>query len=546
MQNFLGSASLSGTLSSFHAGPTGGHFAADKLFEQVRLRFWWPKMLVQIEQYCKGCPQCGSRNQPVPAPRATLGRLAASEPLEVVALDILSGLPTTAAGHKHLLVVVDHYSRWVECYPLKTQEASEVAKVFVREFVSRFGCPQRIHSDQGGCFVGEVMTITCQLLGIDKSRTTAFHPQSDGICERVNRTVLSMFSKFLEENQHDAWDESLPLLLLGLRSQLHRSLGVSPYCLLFGREPRLPKQLEIVGPIRGRTRSISEYLDELRTNLSALHKLVLEKSAKSHARNKQVYEKKINEFSYSPGSKIYLHRAVVPKGQYYKFLRPWKKGVVVGQVGPLNYRIRLDGAKSTLLVHHNRLKPRADEVGISSVPDVPVSVAGDSERQIQVATEGQHAVGVVGDLVSGEAQCSGLSDSGRSADSITVPVEPPAPIATLLSPFALAFIPRSARSAGGVSVDGGGQPAAESVVIDSGGSGSVPIPTPDRPAAESAVLDIVENRNSPVPTPRRSPVHSAAESAVLDVVESRNSPVPTLRRSVRATRGCPPQRLIEE
>ena len=93
-------------------------------------------MSVDIEKFCKSCRQCGERNKPVPAPRASLGQLPASASMEVVALDILSGLPVTSQGHKHLLVVIDHFSRFVECIPLKTQEATEVAQAFVRECVS--------------------------------------------------------------------------------------------------------------------------------------------------------------------------------------------------------------------------------------------------------------------------------------------------------------------------------------------------------------------------------------------------------------------------
>ena len=103
LQFVLPKSLTTGALASLHSGPTGGHFAADKLFEQTRLRFWWPRMFSEIEDFCKRCPQCGSRNAPIPTPRASLGEISASEPLEMVGLDILSSLPETASGHKHIL-----------------------------------------------------------------------------------------------------------------------------------------------------------------------------------------------------------------------------------------------------------------------------------------------------------------------------------------------------------------------------------------------------------------------------------------------------------
>ncbi|XP_043196727.1 protein NYNRIN-like [Amphibalanus amphitrite] len=363
-------------------------------------------MFTEIESFCKKCPQCGSRNAPIPAPRASLGELSATEPLEVVGLDILSSLPETPSGHKNLLVVVDHFSRWVEAYPLKSQEAAEVATVFVREFVSRFGCPRRIHSDRGANFTGEVLKKTCELLGIAQSKTTAFHPMSNSIVERTNRTLINMFAKFLEQHEHAEWDRNLPLLLLGLRAQVHRSLGVSPYCVMFGREPRLPIQLELDTPLKGRTRPITDYLDELRSNLQALHRLAFDSARLSHRRNKAVYDRKINDFKFAPGDRVYLHKGVVPKGSYYKFLRPWKPAVVIAKVGDMNYRIRLDGAKATLLVHHNRLKPRARQD-----PDQPRSgVATDPATDPVHPTGGRGRVGDWSREVVGESQWNGHAD----------------------------------------------------------------------------------------------------------------------------------------
>ena len=427
LQFVLPRSLIDGTLASLHCGPAGGHFAADKLFEQVRLRFWWPKMRPMIDDFCKRCSQCGSRNAPIPAPRASLGEISSSEPLDVVGLDILSSLPETASGHKHILLVVDHFFRWVEAYPLKTQESTEVASVFVNEFVSRFGCPKRVHSDRGGCFVGEVMRITCEMLGIDQSKTTSFHLQANSIVERTNRTLLSMFAKFLENHQHAEWDRNLPLLLLGLRSQVHRSLGVSPYCVLFGREPRLPVQLELGEPARGRTRSITEHLDELRSNLRSLHSVALEKSRESHQKNKRIYDCKIHDYNFMPGDKVYLHKGVVPRGAYYKFLRPWKPAVVVDKVGELNYRIRAFGAKSTLLVHHNRLKPRVNDDAAVPRQSGPVSVDRGSRSDYAV----RETVGG-----SADGGLRGFQWNGRQSTPAEpmIPVEQPEPTHSFLIP----------------------------------------------------------------------------------------------------------------
>lgn len=350
---------VDGVLLSMHSGPTGGHFASDKLLAQLRVRFWWPKMVPSVSQYCARCERCSEHSPPIPAPRASLGELAASEPFEVVGIDILCGLPRTPDGNKHLLVIVDHFSRWCEAYPLKDMTAASVAEVFVKEFVSRYGVPSRLHSDQGGCFMSELLAKTCKLLGVARSTISSYHPMGNSVVERMNRTILSMLAKYLESNAHATWDRHLPLLMLGYRSQIHRSLRYSPYEVLFGRRARLPADVALNAPKPSQNRSVEEYLDELRESLKAIHHDALAASHRSHSRNQSYYEQKLNEFKYQPGQVVRLHRAAVPRGEYYKFTRPYKKAKILAQVGPLNYRVRVTGKSRPVIVHHNRLSPCA-------------------------------------------------------------------------------------------------------------------------------------------------------------------------------------------
>ena len=109
--------------------------------------------------------------------------------MERIALDFMGPFPETKAGNRHLLVVMDYFTMWPEAYALLNQEAGTVASVLVNEFTSRYGVPAEIHSDQGRHFESAMFTEMCQLLGIHKTRTTALHPQSDGVVERYNQTL---------------------------------------------------------------------------------------------------------------------------------------------------------------------------------------------------------------------------------------------------------------------------------------------------------------------------------------------------------------------
>ena len=264
----------------------------------------------------------------MPRPRAVMAELYADEPFELICIDFLSGLPTTDRGNKHLLVVCDAFTRWCEAYPLPDMKATTVASTLVNEFFASFGCPRRLHSDGAANFTGAILAETCRLLGIEKSKISSYHPEGNAKVERLMRTILDMLAKYLNDS-HTEWDVHLPLLMLGYRAQIHSSLGYSPYYLMFARESKLPAEVNIDAPAATSSRSVAEFVDGLCANLQQAHRFAISASDRRHARNKKAYESKLNETWFNVGDPVYLHKAVVPAGQYYKFLRPWKAATVV-------------------------------------------------------------------------------------------------------------------------------------------------------------------------------------------------------------------------
>ncbi|PIK53794.1 Retrovirus-related Pol polyprotein from transposon [Apostichopus japonicus] len=137
------------------------------------------------------------------------------------------------------MVVADYFTKWVEAFPLKDQSAETVADTLVTDFVSRFGVPKQIHTDQGRNFESNLFKELCQLLGVDKTRTTPYHPQSDGMVERFNRTLEEMLAKVVDSDQKN-WDKCIPLVMMAYRSSIHESTGHSPAEMMLGREIPLP------------------------------------------------------------------------------------------------------------------------------------------------------------------------------------------------------------------------------------------------------------------------------------------------------------------
>ncbi len=123
--------------------------------------------------------------------------------MERIALDIFGPLPTTKQGIKYILTVTNYFTRWVETYSLPYQEASTIAKALVDNWICCYGAPDAIHTDQEKNFESRLFAEACLLLGIHKTRTTPYHPQSDRLVERFHRTLKTMLSVHMERVPED-------------------------------------------------------------------------------------------------------------------------------------------------------------------------------------------------------------------------------------------------------------------------------------------------------------------------------------------------------
>ncbi|KRX68115.1 Retrovirus-related Pol polyprotein from transposon 17.6 [Trichinella sp. T6] len=151
-----------------------------------------------VNAWCDRCKACARRKTPPIVNRAPMESIVVGNPMEIVAVDILGPVPRSKNGNSYIMVVTNYFTRWVEAYALPNQQAETVARKLVQQFVCRFGTPIKLLSDQGTQFQGRLVTELCKLLGIEKIRTTAYHPQCDGMVERFNRTLAMMLRRAME------------------------------------------------------------------------------------------------------------------------------------------------------------------------------------------------------------------------------------------------------------------------------------------------------------------------------------------------------------
>ena len=345
-------------LEQLHNAPSGSHLGVSKTVEKVRRRFYWPGQRRDIERWCAACESCATRKALPTKPRAAMQADLPSGPFERVAMDILGPLPITTRGNKYILVVGDYFTKWVESFPLASIEAEKVAEVFVHQFVCRFGTPNILHTDQGRNFDSALVKAMCKLLGIKKTRTTAYYPQSDGLIERFNRTLLNLLSIAAREDTCN-WDSYIPLLMFAYRTSVQESTGCTPYQLVFGREVRLPIDVMFGLPPHYPPTEINKYAMGLRLRLDRAYRQFREYMGLQQRRQKVHYDKLCNGKPFKIGDMVWLHCPAVPRGKSPKLHCYWQGPYIIHKVlSDILYQIQhRNNKRKSMVVHFNRLKP---------------------------------------------------------------------------------------------------------------------------------------------------------------------------------------------
>ena len=203
--------------------------------------FWWPGMTRDLRNHIKICGRC--RKYEAAPPVVPMKPLACSGPGELLHVDftlIEKTVPLKEDPVIHnVLVLQDHFSKYVVAYVVKDQIACTATKTLRNGYFRLFSAPAYLVSDQGKAFMDHVITHLCELYGVQKLRTLPYHAQANGQVEHMNQTIICMIGK-LEEDKKACWSKHLPELLLAYNATRSAVMGYSPYYLLFGRRPRIP------------------------------------------------------------------------------------------------------------------------------------------------------------------------------------------------------------------------------------------------------------------------------------------------------------------
>lgn len=341
-------------LYSNHNEPLAGHLGFSRTFEKIRNRYYWDGMQNDIEKYIKGCEDCQSRKpQTSLKPAGFLNPIRTGSPFEMVGIDLLGPLHRTKSGKNTIVVATDYATRYALTRALPNAKAEHVAKFLVEEVICKHGCPKYILSDRGKVFQSDLVTELLKNMGTESTFTTAYHPQCNGLTERLNKTIADMLSLYTNTAQND-WDEYLPHVTMAYNTAKQESTQETPFKLVYGREPVLPTEAQLLQPIN------NDDIIKMRNRIIDIRQNATLRLHTQQDKTKERYDKKHREVSFKVGDKIKLRTPLRQVGKsdklQPKYFGPYE---VLEKISPVNYVVKNIHGKRKIVdkVHVSRMFP---------------------------------------------------------------------------------------------------------------------------------------------------------------------------------------------
>ena len=351
-----------------HRGLNGGHLGVRRAKAQLQKRFFWPGWANDVRLAKHQCDQCARHQRPAARHQGRMQPFLSGEPWERLGIDITGPHPTSSKGNRFILTVIDHFTKWVELFPMRNQEAATVAKLVFDKIICVHGCPIQILSDRGKNFESQLFQELCKLLQIDKVRTTAYQPATNGQIERFHATMHRMIAKWVDRD-HRNWDDTLPAVAFAYRSSVNEVTGFTPYFLMYGREARIPADL-VYGDVREPEPDTDDFVTERCNRFRSAFEAAREHLGAAAKRRKRHYDLRARPQAFPVGSQVWCLNPRPHKGRFRKWQSPYLGPFEVNrQLGPVTYEIRRGQHAQPWTVHVDKLKACTDPLSRNAASD---------------------------------------------------------------------------------------------------------------------------------------------------------------------------------
>ena len=340
-----------------HEPPFAGHFERKRTMSMLRQFCWWPRMQEIVNRVVDNCPICQVNASKRSKDQGPLRPITASYPWEVVTIDFVCGFtPSVRSKHTACCVVCDRFTRMVHLESCKDHiTTKEAVGLVLKMIVSRHGCPRIILSDKGTTFDSMLWREVWQMLGTRISIATTHHPQTNGLTERLNRTLIALIRKYTQMYP-TRWAEFLPIFEFAYNRSVHSTTGVQPFVADTGHLPLIPAQL-LTTPrhlLEPDDITLHAHVQEIKRVLVTTHQLLKQHEQQTWDQVKSRVDQTRGSHEYQPGDEVLLYwvpfRAFSEghKKHHTRYVGPYKvKRVVQPDV------LELEGLPGRMPTHIN-------------------------------------------------------------------------------------------------------------------------------------------------------------------------------------------------
>ena len=370
-------------LSVLHDTNFTGHRGAFKMYENALKKIWWNNMYKDIQNYVSSCTLCMETNTGH-LPNIPLNPLDIPDgPFHTIHVDLLK-FHTSSKGYNYILVIIDSFSKFVITKAIRHKTAKSVIKVIYEEFILKFGICKNLSiiSDNGNEFINSWSKALYKLLGVKSIKTSVYKPSSNGLVERMNRTIIGILRKFVKDYPNK-WSQNLGHVTYVINTSVSESTGYTPYSLVYGVEPtdildlclpdrpdNIPKNLE---------NAYKYWFD----NLTLIRRLARENNIRAKQNQKIQYDKHTRPHGLKVGDKVFVKVQGLRENEDIK-LRQQFKGVykIDYFLSPTNVMLcDVTGKQMSRSVYINNLKKYKDRKMYSTSEDQPGRLEDSDEAQ---------------------------------------------------------------------------------------------------------------------------------------------------------------------
>jgi len=331
------------------------HLGIQKCLTILKRRFYWPRMEETVNLVVNSCEACSREKNKCSRDKAPLSGTITGQPFERVAIDLTGPFNMTAHGNKYTLGIIDHFSKFCSLIPIKDTSAKTVAQALLDHWISFFGAPIEIISDNGTSFKNLLKSHLCKMMGIKEVFSPPYYPQANGLVERLFGTSKAMMKLVARDHKCD-WDESLSMVNLALRNSVNKATGYTPFEILFAKRARLPVDWQFPEMLSMEDTNVSDYILSIRSLLRQIENNVRKNLAIELKRQADYYNKNTLERKLDVGDQVLVRET--RNGEHetckkYKFHGPF---VIQKKLGEWTYELLDVDSGHTFRRSYNQVK----------------------------------------------------------------------------------------------------------------------------------------------------------------------------------------------